>query len=202
MAISYPLSFPTNVAIKNIKWTAMTRVAASESPFTGQEQVYEHQGQWFEAEITLPPMTRSQAEVWVGFFLALNGRAGTFTFGDPDNTSPQGVGTGTPLVNGGSQTGRTLVTDGWTAGQTGIMKAGDWIQLGDYAHKVTQDANSDGSGNATLEIWPNLRESPDNNDAITVNNTTSLWRLSSNKMMWSVDDLVHYGIRFTIREAL
>ena len=28
------------------------------------------------------------------------------------------------------QTGAALITDGWTASQTGILKAGDWLQLG------------------------------------------------------------------------
>lgn len=202
MSISYPLAFPTNVALRNIRWTAKTRVASSESPFTGEVQIVEHQGQWFEAEVELPPMTRDQAEVWVGFLLALNGKRGTFTFNDPDCIAPRGVGTGTPLVNGASQQGRSLVTDGWTVSQTGILKAGDWIQIGSYGHKVTQDANSDSGGNATLEIFPNLRGSPANNAAITVNSAGSLWRMTNNEMSWSINDLTHYGIVLTMREAL
>jgi hypothetical protein len=201
MAISYPLSFPSTVSIRHITWVAKTSVAVSTSPFTGQKQVYEHPGSWWELEIEMPPMTRAQAEEMIGFLLAMNGQAGTFTLGDPDGATARGIATGTPLVNGASQTGRTLITDGWTAGQTGIMKAGDWIQIGSYAYKVTQDANSDGSGNATLEIFPALESSPANNAAITVSNTTSLWRLASNEVIWTADDLVHYGITIRAIEA-
>ncbi len=68
--------------------------------------------------------------------------------GDPVNTSPRGAATGTPLVKGASQTGNTLTTDGWTTGVTGILKAGDWIQLGTGStstlHKLQQAADSDG----------------------------------------------------------
>lgn len=96
---------------------------------------------------------------------------------------------GTPLINGASQattytaantaatqTGpalgqQTLVTDGWSASRTGLLKRGDVIEIaGVYSvNTVTKqstgqlqqfslvtDANSDGSGNATLTITPPL----------------------------------------------
>jgi hypothetical protein len=84
-----------------------------------------------------------------------------------------GVATGTPLVNGASQTGSSLITDGWTASQTPIVKRGDVFTITTGANlvhsinpvnyqsngfrqqfTVTADANSDGSGNATLSISP------------------------------------------------
>jgi hypothetical protein len=47
MSISYPLSFPS-VSIRDITWEAKTKVAVTESPFTGEQQIVEHDGQWFE----------------------------------------------------------------------------------------------------------------------------------------------------------
>lgn len=202
MALSYPIAFPTTVNTKHIKWNAQSLVAMSTSPFTGTQEVVSHQGKWFEIDITLPVMTRAQAEDFVGFLLAMNGSRGTFTFGDPDGTTPRGTALGTPLVNGGSQTGTTLITDGWTISQANLLKRGDWIQLGSYAYKIVQDASSDGSGNATLEIFPNLRSSPSNNAAITISNTTSLWRLTNNQVQWDIDDLTHYNVTISAREAL
>ena len=112
MAISYPLAFPS-LGIKNITIRARSVVGVASSPFTFQQQVYQHAGQMWEAEITMPPMKREDAEQLIAFLLKLNGSYGTFTFGDPLNTSPRGVGTGTPLVNGGSQTGiHSLRMDG------------------------------------------------------------------------------------------
>lgn len=205
MPISYPINFPTQ-CIKGVTIRARNIVAMSTSPFTGQQQVYKHQGQWWEMEVTLPPMKRADAEQVASFLIKLNGQYGTFLLGDPANTAPRGVGTGTPLVKGAGQSGDTLITDGWTPSVTGILKAGDWIQLGSASstrlHKVLDDANSDGSGNATLTIWPNLRSSPADNDAITINNTKGRWRLSSNDVDYNIETGQFYGITFACVEAL
>lgn len=205
MAITYPISFP-NIGVARMSIRARSVVGIASSPFTLQQQVYQHAGQQWEAEITMPAMKRSDAEQLVAFMLKLNGQYGTFTFGDPANTTPRGVGTGTPLVNGAGQTGNSLVTDGWTASQTGILKAGDWIQLGSGStsrlYKILSDANSSGAGAATFDIYPNLRSSPADNAVITVTNPVGLWRLSSNEMNWNIDEASIYGITIACVEAL
>jgi hypothetical protein len=205
MAISYPVSFPS-IPIQQMTIRARSVVGVSASPFTGQQQVYQHQGQWWEAEVSLPPMKRADAEQVIAFLLKLNGRYGTFTLGDPANTAPRGIGTGTPLVRGASQTGNELITDGWTTSQTGILKAGDWIQLGSGStsrmYKVLDDANSDASGIATLTLWPNLRSSPNDNDTVTISSPKGLWRLSANEMPYTLDEASIYGITFACVEAL
>lgn len=78
---------------------------------------------------------------------------------------------GTPLVNTADQTGTSLITDGWTAAAANRLKRGDVITITDvYAvnpqHRestgslrnfvVTQDADSDGSGNLTVNIYPSM----------------------------------------------
>lgn len=99
---------------------------------------------------------------------------------------------GTPLVNGGSQTGASLVTDGWTASAANRLKQGDvftiaGVQAVNPVTKqstgalqqfvVTADAASDGSGNCTISIFPSIvtsgslqtvSGSPADNAAITV----------------------------------
>lgn len=207
MTITYPISLPTQPGIKKFKMTMDSVVAISESPFTYEQQVYQHQGQRWKASITLPAMKRVQAELWIATLAGqLNSRYGTFLAGDPDATAPQGIGTGTPLVNGASQTGNTLVTDGWTHSITGILLAGDYIQLGTGAtarlHKVLVDANSDGSGNATFTIWPTLRYSPADNAAIVIANTVTQWRLDA-AFTWDSDEAKTYpAITFGATEAL
>jgi hypothetical protein len=206
MAISYPVTFPASIGVSSINIRAKTVVGVSSSPFTGQQQVYKHQGQWWEAEVSLPPMKRDEAEQVVSFLIKMNGQYGTFLMGDFLSTAPRGVGTGTPLVNGASQAGDELVTDGWTVSTTGILKAGDWIQLGSAStstlHKVLDDVTSDGSGNATLNIFPNLRSSPDNNAAITISSPKGRWRLASNETDYAIDNASIYGMTFACVEAL
>lgn len=205
MAYTYPLTFPS-IGIKSINIRARTVVGASVSPFTGQQQVYKHQGQWWEMEVTMPPMKRDEAEQVAAFLLKMNGKYGTFLLGDPANTSPRGVGTGTPLVSGGSQTGDQLLTDGWTPSTTGILKAGDWIQLGTGSatrlYKVLDDVDSDLAGEATLNIFPSLRQSPANDAEVVVSSPKGQWRLATNETNFSIDEASIYGITFACVEAL
>jgi hypothetical protein len=117
----------------------------------------------------------------------------------------KGTATGTPLVNGGSQSvtyasltsgssfwQSSLITDGWTNSVTGILKAGDVFTIANVfavnpiskqstgqlqEFTVISDANSDGSGNATITVSPPIISSgvfqtvsatPADNAAITV----------------------------------
>lgn len=201
MAISYPLSLPST-DIAQVRLVANSMVGISQSPFTAVQQVYKYTGQYWEADISLPPMKRAVAEYWISFLLKLNGSYGTFLLGDPNGATPRGVATGTPLVKGANQTGSDLITDGWTISTTGILKAGDYIQIGNYLHKVLDDVNSDSSGNATLTLFPDLRTSPADNATITVNSAKGLFRLSSGQTSWDINEASIYGITFAAREAL
>ena len=146
-------------------------------------------------------MTRDQAEDWISFLVSLRGAVGSFYLGDPAGTVPQGVATGTPLVNGAQVAmSRTLVTKGWTHSTTGILLAGDYLQVGtglqQRLYKNLTDADSDSSGNATLDIFPSLREGISDNQPITLTNCKGTFRLAGNERQWSVDYTRFYGIDF------
>lgn len=209
MAITYPLAFPTTKGVAAINLRAVNAVAISQSPFTFKQQVIAHQGQRWEADITLPPMQRADAEVWVSFLVSLAGRRGTFTMGDPNGASARGsasVTPGTPLVNGASQTGGSLAVDGLPASVTGYLKVGDYIQLGGGSsatlHKVMEEVDSNSLGQAVIELWPYVRIAPSDDATITVGNTVGLFRLASNETNWSIDAAAFYGISFTATEAV
>ena len=206
MAITYPLSLPTVKGFARVVVLPRSVVGVSVSPFTGEQQVQPHPGQWWGLDLEIPPMKRADAEEWIAFLLSLNGPEGTFLAGDPLGGTPRGVATGTPQVAGASQTGRVLVTDGWTISITNILRAGDWIQMGTGAstrwHKNMKDVNSDGGGNATLDLWPALRESPADNETIITANTVGLFRLASNEMPYTLEQAQMYGLNFSAVEAL
>lgn len=108
------------------------------------------------------------------------------------NTHTVGPQGGTPLVNGASQSGATLITDGWTAAAASRLKKGDVFTIAGVYHVnpqsrasnnvlqqfvVTADVSSDGSGNLTVAISPSITASgaqqtvdsvPADNAAITV----------------------------------
>jgi hypothetical protein len=204
--LTYPLNFPSIPGVREFVLRARSTVGASTSPFTAQQQVYVHQGEWFEADVTLPPMKPDPAEDVVAFLLSLNGMEGTFLMPDLGYRAPRGSALGAPLVNGAGQTGKTLVTDNWNVSITNLLKPGDEFQLGTASvsrlYKVTAPVNSNGSGQATIEIWPRLRESPADNAVIWTESPKSVWRLMSNDSEWSVGVARIYGLRFSCREAL
>jgi hypothetical protein len=177
-------------------------VASVDNPFTGQSQFQDWQASYLEASVSMPPLTAKQAPAWIAFLMSLRGSLNVFQIGDPLRTSPQGSGLGSPAVNGANQTGYSLLTKGWTAGAAGVLLPGDWLQIGYRLYANLGIANADGGGDLTLSIWPQLRESPTDSTAITLNNTKGLFRLKANPRKYS--QLVNrtYGLQFEIREAL
>ena len=209
MAYSYPLTLPTVTGIRSINLRARNVVGISQSPFTLKQQVISHSGQQWEAEITLPPMTRAEGEEWVSFLVKLKGQQGTFLLGDPSGATPRGSAAstpGTPLVNGADQTGGSLTIDGAPANASGYLKAGDYIQLGTSSsatlHKVLNDVTTSGSGEANIDIYPSIRTAPADNAAVTVSSAKGIFRLASNETNWSINEVTHFGITFAAVEAI
>ena len=185
-----------------LEFTLQDIVASVDNPFTGQRQFQDWQASYLEASVSMPPLTRKQAPEWIAFLMSLRGSLNVFQIGDPLRTSPQGSGLGSPQVNGANQTGYSLLTKGWTAGAAGVLLPGDWLQIGYRLYANLGIANTDGGGDAILSIWPQLRESPADSTAITLNNTKGLFRLKANTRKYSQLANRTYGLQFEIREAL
>ncbi len=209
MPINYPLTFPVDKGLARIILRAKSAVSLTSSPFTGQQDVQVWTGQWWELNASFPPLSNTDFDNIISFFLSLNGSEGTFLFGDPKKATPRGSAStapGTPTVNGAGQTGQDLNCTGAPVNATNYLRAGDYIQLGSGSssklHRSLTDINSDASGNFTVTIWPKLRASPGNNDPITVSNTVGLWRLRNNQTEWNTVPLVPYNLSFEAVEAL
>jgi len=129
MSIEYPLILPTTPGLRSAEFHARQISGMTASPFTGQQQVYEWPGEWWEADCSLPPMARAAAEEWLATLIALRGGAGTFLLGDRGGNAPRGSGAGYPSVDGSSQLGKTLATLGWNPSASGVLKKGDYLQI-------------------------------------------------------------------------
>ncbi len=199
---TFPLNLPTVTGIASIKWAKSASVIRSDGSFDLTPKVYDWGGKRWDVEVSLPPLTESQWRIWEAFFLSLNGPVGTFWLGPTLDKTASGVATGTPLINGGSQTGASVVSDGWTISTTGILKAGDWVQIGNRLHRVLADADSDGSGDCTFEVWPTLVTSPDDDDPIVVTNPKGLFRLTEMPDLTQNVEQFAEGITFQAVEAL
>ena len=116
-------------------------------------------------------MTRAEFAPINAFITKQRGQYESFQVVPPVLNAGLGSPAGTPLVNddgGASQTGRSVVTDGWSNSIT-IFKAGDYLKFAnhDKVYTVTADATSDGSGDSTISIEPALVTSPADNSAVT-----------------------------------
>ena len=68
---SYPLTLPTATGITTQNWGLERVVAVTESPFTYQQQIFEHEGAQWRATLTLPPMKKDKASVWLAFLMSV-----------------------------------------------------------------------------------------------------------------------------------
>lgn len=70
-----------------------------------------------------------------------------------------GVGGGTPQVNGAHTAGAvTLSVKGMNNGITGVLLAGDCLQVGNQLVEVVSVLTSNGSGIGSCSIWPELHQ--------------------------------------------
>ena len=194
MAISYPQNLPDTNHFRFVDMRAINATAVSKSPFSFKESRYSWGGEMWQADITLKPMRRSDAEQWLAFFVSMRGQFGTFLLGDPLGCTTRGTATSATVT--GSAGDRSV-----TVSMTGTLLSGDYLQLGtgsDSAlHKVVK--SRDGSG--TLEIWPALRVDRTAVSA-TLTSAKGVFRLAANEFSWSANELAVYGITFAAEGRL
>jgi hypothetical protein len=80
-------------------------------------------------------------------------------------------------INGGSQTGQTLIVDAFPASQTEFLKVGDWLEINNEVKQLTSAINTDGSGNAHIQFRPVMAVTPADNDAVILLNPMGRFRV-------------------------
>ena len=202
MSYAYPLDMPARPGFVDSYLDIQRQISGTDSVFTGEEQMQEHGGAFWIGLLTLPPMTQARAGPWRAFFGKMHGRVGTVMVGDPDYRGPYGMAQGSPVVDGAGQTGTILATRGWTAGTSGQLIEGDYIQVGQRLHQVVGTVVSDGAGLASIPIEPYLRESPNDGDPVVLDKPKGIFRLGSDSNPMRGDVHRYQSVSFSIREAL
>lgn len=205
MAISYPLSVPASLRVRQLNLRLRRATAATQSPFSGVTQVVAWPFAQWMVDLELSTVTRTGGAPIEAFIAALRGRYGTFLWGPVHAKLPTGTANTVGVtVNGGGQTGNALAVAGLGAGKT--LLSGDYFQLGSGStarlYIVSQDATADGSGNATLSIEPALRTSPSNGDAVVLSSPLGQWRLTSDDVGVVVGAPGLYAVSLSCMEAL
>jgi len=176
MPLTMPTTRPTNT-----EWTIVSNARTFVSPFSGAIQTLQRSGNRWSVTLTYENLFDSERAVMQGFLAQLTATANNFYLED-HSYSRRADGTGTPLVNGASQTGNTLTTDGWSGSYA--MRIGDFFEVnGELKMAVTDAAIT--AGAATLSFVPELREAPADNAAITITNPKGIFRLTSPTTSWS-----------------
>lgn len=150
-------------------------VEAMFEPF-GQSPIFQEyntgKSDFWEVLVKTPRLTARDARRLMAWAAKI-GFGGKVAIPDPDHLPPGDDGVRPRLangqVNGGSQTGNSLVTDGWDANQL-ILSEGDPLQIIEgQLFQATDDVLSDGSGNATIPVWPAMKTSPPDGKIVEIN---------------------------------
>lgn len=198
-----PLDFPSGILPEEVNWNPRVVVGTAVSPISLATQTQQRSGQLWEATLSFPLMSIEKAQQFQGFLLSLGGSAGTFLMPPFGYEQIFGIGTGTPIVSGSSQTGSSLETTGWTVSTSSILKNGDVFSLGTGEdarfYMVTENVDSDSSGDATINIWPRLRISPDDEDPIILSQKLGVFRIKGKIPSINLRTIVG-GFSLTVQE--
>ena len=179
-------TFP-NVGFQSMTMRLVSATAISTSPFTFDQQTYEHQGVRWEAEVKLPPLKRSDAKQMEAFFAQLRGQAKTFSMGNPLHN----VAGATGSITSGAQ-GATNVTGTVSS----HVEVGDYFEVGGALYILTAENAS------TLDIMPPLRTAISSSTPLDFTLPKGEWRLASNDIDWSINKAGIYGFTFACVEAI
>lgn len=201
------ITVPDSLCAASVVFYIDRVVANTLSPYSLIEQTFKWPGEQWRVDVTLANIVdKRTAGQWKAFLTALEGTYGMFYLGDPSAKVPVGVATGTPLVDGGGQSGNSLNIKGLTPGVTRILAAGDMVQIGtgqsSRLHMQMVDLDSDGSGNATLTLQPAIREAPNDNVALNFHDAKGVFRLSSNTVSWNVKPGPVWNMAFQAEEVV
>jgi len=176
-------AFP-DVGFQSMSMRLMSVTAVSTSPFSYDQQVFQHPGVRWEAEVTLSPLKQADAKQVEAFFASLRGQGNTFTLGNPlHNTTA--VGTATGAINA------TTLTGSFTN-----VVAGDYFEISSRLYIVTEVNSS-----TSIDIMPPLRVAA-SSTTLDFTKPKGTWRLSSNDIGWNINTAGIYAFTFACVEAL
>jgi len=196
------LSWPTvTIDPARVEWTLVAVTQIHESPLTGSVQTQELPGAYWQCVVDYSNAWGDNARRLWAFVAAMRGRAGRVNVPAFGRETPSGVGGGSPAVNGAGQLGNTLAIDGAPLSTTGWLLAGDMFSVGGSLHMLTADADTDGSGTATLTFAPALRAAPSDGGAITTVNPTTVMMFLADQQGSSYAPGGMQPFVFTLRES-
>lgn len=196
--MSYP-TFPA-IAPDNGGYKLKNKSTVFESDLDGSIQTETLPGAYWTAVLTFNELSGRPAAMMRAFVVSLDGRAGRFWLPVPGYRK-RGTALGSGVVSGANQTGKSLVTSGWTPNQALLFDYSDYIQIGNRLHMITAPAASDASGNATLVIGPGLDVAPaDGASIITASPACLMMLQDDDQAAWDCNNSTLYNMSISCRE--
>ncbi|WP_286931194.1 hypothetical protein [Marinobacter sp.] len=140
------ITMPTTPNFVRSNFRLFRAIGQTASPFTGKQLTQEFDAVFWQSEVTLPPLNRTQAVEWQSFLMQLKGTTNHFKFADPDALTNTGTFSTTHLIaeNRVSNTNVSLTvtnTNTITANASTFANA----IVGDFIH-ITGMTNEENNG--------------------------------------------------------
>ena len=196
--------FPTDPNFRAINFKD-NRPNLVNQTLSGKKQVRQIGAQYFSFTVSMPPLQQAKAQEIFAFLQKQKGSFEDFTIQAPlDNLGAGKSETDIQVVGAHTSGDASIALDGFSASQTGALKAGDIIKFANHSkvYMVQSDIDSDSGGALTVLISPNLVASLADNEAVTVNKPSFTVYLENNEIMYSTDVSGFYSISFDVREVI
>jgi hypothetical protein len=196
--------FPTSPNFRSLNFKD-NRPTLLNQTLSGKKQVRQIGSQYFSFTVQMPPLQQEKAQEVFAFLQKQKGSFEDFTIVAPlDNLGAGKAETDIQVVGAHTSGDATIALDGFTANQTGALKAGDLVKFAGHSkvYMVQNNIDADGTGALTLQISPNLITTLADNEAVTVNKPSFTVYLESNEIMYSTDASGFYSISFDVREVI
>lgn len=194
--------FPSGIGQVSVQIGRRNNVGGPRSPWTFAREVQEFSGQQWTMTIQTRNMRDSEARRLNAFLTSLRGSAGKFRCGDPFRSIPAGRALGAPVVAVATVGAQTLTVTGFRANVLAQLMPDDYIQIGSRLYAILHQVDSDASGNATLTVWPDLRETYSASDPVTMLNPRGLWQVVDNSTTIQRDINGRGSMTISCEEAL
>lgn len=194
-------TYPTDPKPSRIEMGSSSQTLISFSQ-SGKRFAREMAGQRWTISASYDALDNNKGRALVAFCASQKGVFETFQF-IASHLQPRGVATGSPLVNGAAQVGTSVITDGWTASITGILKAGDILKFGNSPkiYMQTVDVNSSALGAVTLTLEPALILASTDNDIITVRDVPFTVSFESDVQKYPTRSSLYYSYEAQLVEV-
>ncbi len=196
--------FPTSPNFRSLNFKD-NRPTLLNQTLSGKKTARQIGGQYFSFTVQMPPLQQEKAQEVFAFLQKQKGSFEDFTIVAPLDNLGAGKGETDIQVVGSQVVGDSQIElDGFSASQTGALKAGDLIKFANHSkvYMVRSTIDSEADGTLDVLISPNLVASLADNEAVTVNKPSFTVYLESDEIMYSTDASGFYSISFDVREVI